>query len=264
MPVFRSSPARPVWPRAAALCALLMAAPATAQTEPPAPADSADAPPLVLNREEVAAAIVRFHPDSLRAAGVGGRVVLTLKVDEGGQGGGASIQASSGNTALDAAALRVAETIRFAPARLAGRKIVARVDLPVTFPSSGADASPGGAAVTGAAIGDHETGTVEVRPELRNRVQIARMIEREYPPAARALGIHAQVMVRMRVMEDGRPDPVEVLRSSGSAQFDAAALRVAAEMRFRPGRVHGEPVKVWVQIPIDFHPPSRPTPNLPE
>ncbi|MEW5928481.1 MAG: energy transducer TonB [Gemmatimonadota bacterium] len=60
------------------------------------------------------------------------------------------------------------------------------------------------------------------------------------------------VMVRFVVGRDGRPEAASVDGSSGMEAVDAAALKVAATMRFETAKVEGEPVPVLVQLPISF------------
>jgi TonB family protein len=73
--------------------------------------------PYLQNPEEVAQAISRHHPPLLRSAGIGGDVLVWMFIDETGVVQRAQVSRSSGYEALDQAALRVAEVMRFTAAR---------------------------------------------------------------------------------------------------------------------------------------------------
>jgi protein TonB len=71
--------------------------------------------------------------------------------------------------------------------------------------------------------------------------------------AARRLGLEGEVLLRVFVAADGRPTDVVVLRSSGHAILDAAAVEtVRNRWRFIPAMRNGVPVDDTVQVPIRF------------
>lgn len=92
-----------------------------------------DTPPVLIDREEVARILEREYPARLRSAGVAGTVELWLYVETDGRVTDAEIRASSGNTALDEAALRVGRRMRFEPALNRDRPTAVWVRQPVTF-----------------------------------------------------------------------------------------------------------------------------------
>lgn len=72
-----------------------------------------------------------------------------------------------------------------------------------------------------------------------------------YPEQARRRGVEGSVIVKFTVDAQGRVlDPV-VARGLGFG-CDAEALRVVRQARFRPGRHHGQPVKVHQSLTITF------------
>lgn len=89
--------------------------------------------PELLNRGEVASLLEQSYPPLLRNAGVGGNVIVWVKVDEAGRAADTRIAKASGHDALDAAALRVAGAMRFTPAENDGRPVVAWIQLPIVF-----------------------------------------------------------------------------------------------------------------------------------
>ena len=92
-----------------------------------------------------------------------------------------------------------------------------------------------------------------VAPELRNRDEAARAIRASYPEMLRNAGIGGTVLLWLLIDEEGRVLRTEVKESSGHAALDDAALRAAPKMRFSPALNMDRKVKVWVQIPVEFH-----------
>jgi TonB family protein len=75
--------------------------------------------------------------------------------------------------------------------------------------------------------------------------------ELRYPEQARRHGVEGSVIVKFVVDAEGRVvDPV-VERGLGFG-CDDEALRVVRQARFRPGRHHGQPVKVQQSLTITF------------
>jgi protein TonB len=91
-----------------------------------------------------------------------------------------------------------------------------------------------------------------VAPDLRNRSEVTRALEREYPPLLRDAGIGGTVNVWFFIDENGRVLDTRVQQSSGHKALDDAALRVANVMQFSPALNRDKRVKVWVAFPITF------------
>ena len=91
-----------------------------------------------------------------------------------------------------------------------------------------------------------------VRPEITNREEVQAALMREYPAALRDAGIGGTVRVWFFISDDGVVGDARVSRTSGQAQLDEAALRVADVLRFTPAMNGTEPVAVWIQVPITF------------
>jgi protein TonB len=103
--------------------------------------------------------------------------------------------------------------------------------------------------------GVYDISAVEVQPQLSNRSDVSRALERNYPPLLRDAGVGGTVTLSFRVNEDGRVDPSTItVVSSDNEQFSDAAKKVVERMRFRPAKVNDRPVKVLVSIPVTFQP----------
>jgi TonB family protein len=101
--------------------------------------------------------------------------------------------------------------------------------------------------------GEYEISAVEEDPRLTNRDDVIREMTRSYPAEMRRSGTGGEVELRLRVFASGQVDARSItVVSSTNPVFDEPARTVAAMMRFTPARVNGQPVNVWVSVPIDF------------
>ncbi len=91
-----------------------------------------------------------------------------------------------------------------------------------------------------------------VRPELKNRSEVQRALERRYPNVLRMGNVEGAVVVVFWIDERGAVQKYEIRRSSGSRALDRAVEDVIEIMEFRPALNRGEPVKVIVALPIRF------------
>jgi TonB family protein len=75
----------------------------------------------------------------------------------------------------------------------------------------------------------------------------------EYPKLLQQAGIEGKVVVTAIVGVDGDVEAgsVEILSSTHEA-FDASARNLVARSRFVPGKVDGRPVRVRIELPIQF------------
>ena len=91
-----------------------------------------------------------------------------------------------------------------------------------------------------------------VRPDIRNRSEVARALEREYPPLLRDAGIGGTVQVWFFIDEQGAVQRTQVNESSGHKALDDAALQVANIIQFTPALNRDKRVPVWISLPITF------------
>jgi protein TonB len=64
--------------------------------------------------------------------------------------------------------------------------------------------------------------------------------------------IEGTVLLKVRVTDQGRVEAVQIERSAGQPEFDQSATEAVQRWRFAPARRGGEPVAVWVLIPVEF------------
>ena len=179
------------------------------------------------------------YPDTLRAQGVQGRVLLDVIIDTSGQVEPASIvTAASPNPAFDAAAREAVRGMRFLPGMVRGWPVRTLVRLPVQF-----RLSP-----------DVDTSNVPLRlsqvEELPERVSGPVPV---YPQALRERGISGRVSVRFVLDTTGRPQPnsFEVLESP-DPELSREAIRVVRATLFSPARLQGKPRRVIMTQDFQF------------
>jgi len=75
----------------------------------------------------------------------------------------------------------------------------------------------------------------------------------EYPSKLRQAGVKGRVLVQLVLDTTGRVEPtsVKILRTP-NAGFDRPVRNYLLRARFTPARNHGEPVRVRLNLPIDF------------
>ena len=91
-----------------------------------------------------------------------------------------------------------------------------------------------------------------VAPDILNRGEVIRAMEREYPPLLRDAGIGGTVQVFFFIDEEGVVQQFQVNVTSGHQALDDAALAVAGVYRFSPALNRDKRVPVWVSFGITF------------
>lgn len=72
----------------------------------------------------------------------------------------------------------------------------------------------------------------------------------EYPEVARTTGQEARVVLKVVVEKDGSVGRVQVLK--GEEPFVAAAIAAVKGWRFSPAQLDGQPIAVFLTIPVKF------------
>lgn len=95
---------------------------------------------------------------------------------------------------------------------------------------------------------------LDVFPYIRNRDELRRALEHEYPPLLRDAGIGGTTKVWFYVDETGKVVKTRVHASSGHKSLDDAALRVADLYEFAPALRRDRAIAVWVSLDVTFRP----------
>jgi periplasmic protein TonB len=77
-------------------------------------------------------------------------------------------------------------------------------------------------------------------------------VQPRYPDSARRRGVEGTVIIKAYVTEQGRVEQVQVERSAGHADLDAAAAEAVGRWRFEPARRGRQAIAMWVSIPVRF------------
>ena len=91
-----------------------------------------------------------------------------------------------------------------------------------------------------------------VKPDVKNREEVQKALEREYPPLLRDAGIVGTVLVWFFIDEEGTVVRTLVRESSGYKGLDEAALKVAGIIQFTPALNRDKRVPVWISLPVNF------------
>lgn len=95
----------------------------------------------------------------------------------------------------------------------------------------------------------------EKMPEYPNGGQegIIKHIEKtiSYPAEAQKQGLEGVSIIRFIVNEKGKPESLQIIRSSAPI-LDKEAARVIKTLQFKPGMHNGKKVKVYMTVPVKF------------
>jgi TonB family protein len=263
--------------------AMLLAAAPQAQEAPPEPATLFDRAPEVEGGLAALAARAVYPREALEA-GAEGTVFVSVVVEVDGSPSEVSVLRGV-HEALDAAAVRAVEGVRFTPAERGGAPIRARTTLPVRFALATApeptleeplevgepdeppgavsgffvDAAPGLQCADGSTLDLKDvvgelpevTGTVpcERADPVGGMARFHRALR--YPEAARRMGAQGTVLLRIHVRPDGRAADVSVV-DGADPSLAQSAMQTAQRFRYRPATVGGQPVGSVLTLPARF------------
>jgi TonB family protein len=94
---------------------------------------------------------------------------------------------------------------------------------------------------------------VDRLPQLKDVGFLVHRMRALYPPFFRQAEIEGRAIVQLVVDTEGRvePDGMSVI-SATHAEFGPPSMELARMLRFEPARRNGRPVRVWVQLPVDW------------
>jgi protein TonB len=87
---------------------------------------------------------------------------------------------------------------------------------------------------------------------VRSAASVQSLVKPTYPRLSRERGEEGTVVLAAVVRADGRVDQVRIVRSSGYARLDRAAMDALAQARFVPACADGNPVDSCREIPFTF------------
>lgn len=100
-----------------------------------------------------------------------------------------------------------------------------------------------------------QTGRAVTQPKVLPSSAVRYLAEPmlSYPRISRELGEQGVVRLKVLVDEQGRPQDIEVARSSGYPRLDQQAVQAMKKARFQPHLEDGQARKVWVVAPLTFN-----------
>ena len=191
--------------------------------------------------------------------------VLWALIDVAGAVHSAQLSRSSGDLALDRAAREtLSETARFTPARTAGLRVPAWIQLPVALPHAPLDGGARGTvrvpiattplAPPRARGGDAGGAGLPPgsRPELLDPRAFQRLVAQSQPAELRSAS--GSSVMWAYVDASGTVRSTRMAATSGNAQLDLIAREALRQARFSPAQGPRGGVDAWVQVPVEFSP----------
>lgn len=131
-------------------------------------------------------------------------------------------------------------------------KQAGRIFLPGAAEGSGEKVSGAGESDGGAGFGGNGTRNGNGASRIFTQADYAHNPRPTYPERAQREGWEGTVFLRVLINHEGKPEKVEVGRSSGFESLDRAAIEAVKDWRFHPARYGEKAVESWVRVPIIF------------
>lgn len=126
---------------------------------------------------------------------------------------------------------------------------------PTTFEDNPIDDLPPPPASDDGALSEYQAFSPSmVKPEVRNRRELAQQMQRLYPSILKDAGIGGTVVLGIWIDEEGVVQRAIVARSSGHKQLDEATMKVIDLVEFSPAMNRDRRVAVRMNFPIVWSP----------
>ena len=90
-------------------------------------------------------------------------------------------------------------------------------------------------------------------PQVISSVEYLRNPAPPYPPLAKRMGEQGKVTLRVLVNAQGKPEKIEIAKSSGFARLDDTAREAVRDWLFKPYTVNGRAEAFIVLVPLNFN-----------
>lgn len=184
------------------------------------------------------------------------RVVVRFVLDTSGHAEPSSLRIEeTADSGLDLAAEQYVLAMAFRPARADHRPVRTVVDLAVWLPTERVDTT--GSTGAGVDTSMQRVSAVVKRPKIIWGPPL-RFPAHDFARSGydSDVHVHGRVIVEAIVDTSGRAEPrsVRVVKSL-NPRFDQAAKAWILEAHFRPAYIQDRPVRILIQIPVDFRSP---------
>lgn len=189
------------------------------------------------------------YPETLKLAGVQGKVFIETLVDEKGNVAETKVL-KTGNEKLCQPAIDAIKKTKFSPAiSKENKKVKSWVVIPIAFKlEEKHDAKPNDNYSGEVSESDPDIDAyveVEKYPEVKESVQPV------YPEEAKKNKIEGKVFVKVLVDKNGNAKKTVILKSENEI-LNNAAMEAAKKSTFTPAMQKGKPIAVWVVLPYKF------------
>ncbi|MFO7840682.1 MAG: M56 family metallopeptidase [Fidelibacterota bacterium] len=181
------------------------------------------------------------YPEEARERGIEGMVLLNAYINRDGEVEEVEILRSQVPEECNAAAVEALKKSRWTPAKQRGNPVAVWVSVPVEFKLEDENKEP-----------EFIPYDEAPKPSGGGAGAIAKNVV--YPESYIDKGITGVVLVQMQIGKDGKTQDAVVKRSLGIEAFDNAALDAVRKTEWIPAKQKGQPVAVWITVPVQFKP----------
>ena len=193
------------------------------------------------------------YPEIARKAGIQGTVIVKAKISEHGKVVETEVLKSLGDdNGCDESAVSAIKKVKWNPAIRNGKPVSAWVTIPMKFKLDSNNSKSGQVPPPPPSGSDAKKVDYDVAPKpVGGFVAIRKYLA--YPDAARKAGIIGKVMLNVHIDKNGNTTEVKIFQSLDKKYgCDKAAVAAIKKTKWKPAQKAGEPIAVWVVVPVAF------------
>ncbi len=182
------------------------------------------------------------YPQSALNQKAEGKVIVSAFIDQQGIVQECKVAHGSDNYDLNQAAVNAVQKTQFEPAQIDENPVAVRISIPVVFKIEAA--VPEDTAKVEFVPFDAPPEPVGGFEAIRAKVK--------YPQLAQEAGIEGAVIIRTYITERGEPQHSRIIKGIPYTGLNEAAIQALQKSEFKPARQAGDPVGVWITLPIKY------------
>lgn len=188
-------------------------------------------------------------PEEAQESGTEGEVVIKAFIDSTGTVTETVVLKGLPSTGLDEAAIEAIRKTSWNPAKQGGYSLGVWVEIPVVFRGFFQTKSPIVLQISDLRVLQEKEIPIAFPVPIGGYGEIQRNIV--YPRRAQKAGLEGTVVIHSLVNIKGKVVATRVLKGTHPL-LDDAATEAVKRTRFRAAQIEGEPVAMWISIPINF------------